>query len=238
MAAHLFLTMALAAAPPPMEPLPPIIRSAPLKAERPAATSLPPCSPHVVTAMTVRVITPGLQAGDPRAQPRRIWRLGDRFLRNLDEPLAPSGDQMLVIVAEPDIWQINLAKGVAQHSIDDGKDKVVRAPILPVGAPPEFMALEFGCEAEFVAVRAPVPARTLRWGGLNAGIHTYTLGDQSLSLLMDEARGIPLMVTYGRAGRPVYMVRYDAYGPLPDQPALFQPPAGVMIVERPRASKR
>lgn len=39
--------------------------------------------------MTVRNITPGIAASDPRAQPKRLWRLGAKFLRSLESPVAP-----------------------------------------------------------------------------------------------------------------------------------------------------
>ena len=217
--------------------IPPMV--APPKPEM--ATELPPCQPRLLVSMTVRNVTPGLQASDPRAQPKRLWRKGGRFLRSLDQPVisralqnpgAPMARQALTIIAEPDVWVIDTASKEGRHSLDPGPVLEVRAPILPAGAPPEFMGLEYGCEAEFVAVRAPTAQRTIRWGGVDAGIHTYVVGAASLAILMDDRTGEPLMITYVREGRALYVLRYDEYRQgQPDQPELFRPPADVMITE-------
>jgi hypothetical protein len=206
------------------------------------ATDVPPCQPRSLVSMTVRVVTPGLQAADPRAQPKRLWRKGGRFLRSLDQPVisqalqdpkARSAPQALAIIAEPDIWMIDQASREGRHTVDKGPVLEVRAPILPVGgAPSQFMALEYGCEAEFVAVRAPAARGTVRWGDVDAAIHTYSIGADSVALLMDDRAGKPLMITYVRENRPIYIVRYDSYETgLPDQPELFRPPGGVTITE-------
>ncbi|MDN8836893.1 hypothetical protein Q0M54_13960, partial [Staphylococcus aureus] len=64
---------------------------------------------------TIRNVTPGLQAADRRAQPRQIWRQGSLFLRSVEQPIPPNGDQQVVIVAEPDIWVLNEATRTGQH---------------------------------------------------------------------------------------------------------------------------
>lgn len=205
------------------------------------ATVVPPCQPPLLVTMTVRNVTPGLQAADHRAQPRRIWRMGGRHFRILEQPVvsanvrdpkAPMARQALFVVSEPDVWMIDLASRTGGHSLDKGPVFEVRAPILPPGSPPEFMALEYGCEAEFVAVRAPVAQRTIRWGGVEAGIHTYTVGAYSLAILMNDRSGEPFMITYLRNGRPALILKYDEYRPgLPDDPELFRPPPDVKITE-------
>lgn len=206
------------------------------------ATEVPPCRPRSLMSMTVRNITPGLQAADPRAQPRRLWRLGAKYLRSLEQPVisetlqdpkAPMARQSLMVVAEPDVWIIDTASRQARHSLDKGPVFEVRAPILPLGdTPAQFRSLEYGCEAEFVAVRAPIAQRTVRWGGVDAAIHTYTVGTASLAILMDDRAGEPLMITYLRDARPILIIRYDEYlQRLPDQPELFRPPADVTITE-------
>ena len=211
-------------------------------AKRDVVMEVPPCQPRSLVSMTVRNVTPGLQAIDPRAQPKRLWRKGSQFLRSLEQPMVsqtlqdpttPMARQALVVIAEPDIWMIDQASRQGRHTVDKGPALVVRAPILPPGSgPPEFMNLEFGCEAEFVAVRAPTAQTTVRWGSVNAAIHTYTVGTSSLAILMDDSSGEPLMITHVRDGRPAYIIRYDEYRQgLPDQPALFRPPADVTITE-------
>lgn len=210
---------------------------------KPALPAVPPCRPQSLVSMTVRDVTPGLQAVDQRAQPRRMWRQGSRFLRSVEQPAVsaslqdpkePMTRQALVIIAEPDLWMIDLASGAGGHAVDKDPVLEVRAPVLPVGAPAEFMALEFGCETEFVAARAAVAQKTLRWGAVQAAIHTYVVGSHSLAILMDDRTGEPFMITYVRDDRPAYVVRYDEYRRgLPDQPELFRPSPDVTIREIP-----
>jgi len=233
----LAILIALVASAAQAQDVPPIIP--PPKPE--VAAAVPPCQPQSLVSMTVRNITPGLQAADHRAQPRRIWRKGGRHLRTVEQPVVaasvqdpkePMARQALFLVSEPDVWMIDLASRTGGHTLDKGPVYEVRAPILPAGSPPQFMALEYGCEAEFVAVRAPVAQRTIRWGAVAAGIHTYTLGTHSLAILMDDRSGEPFMITYVRDGRPAYIIRYDEYRRgLPDDPELFRPPADVKITE-------
>lgn len=213
---------------------------------RPAApTVMPPCRPPALVSMTFRNLTPGLQAVDPRAQPKTMWRKGGQFLRTLEQPVVsaalqdakgtPMARQALVIVAEPDIWLIDTASREGRHSLDKDPALEVRAPIVPLGgAPPEFLALEYGCELEFVALRAPTPKSKVRWGDIDAAIHTYAIGGASLSILMDDQAGRPLMITYVQDGQPKLIVHYDSYERgLPEPPGLFRPPPGVKIQEAP-----
>ncbi|MBU1376614.1 MAG: hypothetical protein KKE02_24820 [Alphaproteobacteria bacterium] len=238
----LALVIALAAGSASAEDIPPII--APPKPD--VAADVPPCQPRSLISMTIRNVTPGLQAVDPRAQPKQLWRKGGRFLRSLEQPVvsaaiqdpkAPMARQALVIISEPDVWVIDQASREGRHTLDKGPVLEVRAPILqPGAAPQEFMSLEYGCEAEFVTVRAPMAQKTIRWGGVDAGIHTYTVGADSLAILMNDRTGEPLMITHVREGRPVYIVRYDAYlQGLPDQPDLFRPPADIKITTAEKA---
>jgi hypothetical protein len=108
----------------------------------------------------------------------------------------------------------------------------VRAPILPAASdlPPTFRTLEFGCEAVFVARHAPTPERTVAWGPAKATLHTVTVGTQSVALLMDLRRERPLMISYQRAGKLVFVLRYDDYRlNLPERPELFAPPKNVKL---------
>jgi len=230
----------------PQAPASPLIAAPPTPE---AAAAVPPCRPKSLVSMTVRNVTPGLQASDPRAQPKRLWRKSEKFLRSLEQPVvsqalqdpnAPMARQALVIVAEPDVWMIDMASREGRHSLDPGPVLEVRAPILSPGvAPPEFMSLEYGCEAEFVKVRAPLAQRTVRWGGVDAALHTYTVGTSSVAILLNSRTGEPHIVIQVRDGRPVTMIIYDEYRQdQPDQSELFRPPADVKITEAPPPGPR
>lgn len=203
----------------------------------PAEPAMPvqSCAPAQLTRLSVRNVTPGLAAADPRAQPQTIWRKGVTFLRKEDAP-DPSrgGAASLVIIAEPDVWTINLATGEGRHAVDPGPVFEAHAPILPLAPdlPPQLQALEFGCEAAFVAALAPEASQTARWGSSNAGAHLVTVGDHSVALLMDTATSQPLLISYSKGDRPVLVIRYDDHRTgLPDQPDLFVPDKGLKIQE-------
>lgn len=202
-----------------------------------AQPKLPPCAPPKLVYVVTRIISPGMPAAHPAAQPREIWRQGATRLRILDQPSLQTGDQALTIISEPDIWTLNLTKREGQHSVDPGPDLAAHMPILPPAeASPVLGQLEFGCEADFVAAYAPAAERTLPWGMTQASLHRYVEGAQSVSFLMDDETMTPLMVSYLRDGKPVLILRYDAYRKdLPDRPDMFKPPAGMALKEAPAA---
>ncbi len=73
----------------------------------------------------------------------------------------------------------------AQPSTRDRSSKCAR-PSCRRDAPPEFMRPGVRLrDAEFVAGRAPVAQRTIRWGDIDAGIHTY-VGRDGQSGAADE----------------------------------------------------
>lgn len=205
----------------------------------PSVVTAQGCAPERLVRMTIRNISPGLAAADPRAQPRMLWRQGAKLLRSEESPdLATGGATMVVIISEPDIWTFNLSSRRGGHALDPGPVLEVQAPILPVSPdlPPQFRTLEFGCEAAFVAAYAPQPARNVPWGKTVLAAHMATVGEHSIAFLMDSRRSAPVLISYARAGAPVFAIRYDAYrADLPEQPDLFLPPKNVQITETPGA---
>ncbi|MEW5686009.1 MAG: hypothetical protein AB1942_13900 [Pseudomonadota bacterium] len=220
---------------PPAQPLPP--GGAPgQSAPAAGAPSAGLCNLDTLFRTTIRNISPGLAAADRAAQPRSLWRFGSTFLRSEEQPDPVRGNQMLTIVAEPDIWAVNLTTGVGQHSIDPGPDFTVHAPILPPAPdlPPPLRALEYGCEPEFVKQFAPQPQQLVKWGAIQASLHAAVFGEHAVIVLMDQRRGEPIMVSYMRQGRPVYVVRYDDWRRgLPNRPEMFVPPKNARITEAP-----
>lgn len=188
------------------------------------------CAPANLTRMITRNVSPGLAAAAPAAQPRTIYRQGATFLRSEESP-DPTRGQPVVIVAEPDIWTINLATRSGQHQIDPGPELVVRAPILPItpDLPPEFRALEYGCELEFLAAAgAAAPRQTVNWGSAKATAHQVAKGEHTISILMATRRQAPLMVAYAKSGQVVFAIRYDDYrNDMTERPTLFAPPEGM-----------
>jgi hypothetical protein len=165
----------------------------------------PSCAPPKLFKATIRNVSPGLAAADRAAQPRQLWRLGDKFLRSEESPDPVRGDLPIVIISEPDIWTINRATRQGRHAIDPGPTLNVRAPILPPvpGLPAPMRGLEFGCEPVFVATYAP-----------------------------QQQRNAPLMISYVFRGQPRLVIRYDEYRHgLTERAGMFEPPKNIKITE-------
>jgi hypothetical protein len=190
--------------------------------------------------MTVRNVTPGLQAAASAAQPRTLYRQGSQLMRVEEAPDYARGLQPLTIVAEPDIWLVNLTNGMAQHQRDPGPDLNVHAPVVAgPGTPARFMGLEFGCEMEFLAANPHPPPRRMGQGANQVEVHVLIEGGQTLAVMVDPRRQVPLMVSLTNNGKPVVVMRYDAYAAGgPPRPQLFEPPKGVQLQEAPTVRPR
>lgn len=223
---------------PPVQPLEPV-RPLPPAGSGPLQGSLDVpgvgvCAPPQLFKTTIRNTSPGLAAADRAAQPRQMWRQGDRYLRSEESPDPARGDLTIVIIAEPDIWTYNQATRQGRHAIDPGPQLIVRAPILPPapGLPAPLRSLEFGCEPVFVATYAPQSRQMVPWGSTQASVHTATMGEHQVAILMDTRRNAPLMLSYLYQGQARVVIRYDEYRHgLPDRPQLFQPPKGIKMQE-------
>lgn len=217
------------------QPVPPPQLDLPQMAPPSSAPSGEPlCAPERLTRMVVRNISPGLPAAAPAAQPRTLYRQGALYMRSEESP-DPARGQPVVIVAEPDVWMVNLSTRTGQHQVDPGPEFVVRAPVLPMTAdmPPLFRSLEYGCELEFLRRNgADSPIQVVPWGEAKATVHQVTVGEHMLSVLLTQRRQSPLLVAYSRAGKGLFMMRYDEFRTdLPDRPALFAPPKDMKITE-------
>jgi hypothetical protein len=214
--------------PPPQLDVPP-----PIKPSE-GASGEPLCAPEKLTRMVVRNVSPGLAAAAPAAQPRVIYRQGLLNLRTEESP-DPARGQPIVVVAEPDIWVFNNATKKGQHQVDPGPEFFVHAPILPLAAdlPAALRSLQYGCELEFLSRQGAEAARqTIPWGEARATVHQVQVGEHVVSVLLMERRQTPLMVAYAKAGKPVFMMRYDEFrADLTDRPALFTRPERVEFTE-------
>jgi hypothetical protein len=217
------------AAPPQLDVPPPI---------KPSTTTggQPVCAPDRLTRMLVRNVSPGLAAASPAAQPRVMYRKGATFLRTEESP-DPTRGQPVVVIAEPDIWVFNTATRKGQHQVDPGPDFFVHAPILPLAAdlPPALRALEYGCELEFLKRHgADVAQQSIPWGEARATVHQVEFDEHRISMLLNQNRRTPLLVAYAKAGKAVFMIRYDEFrDDVTERPGTFSRPDRYEFTEGP-----
>ncbi len=185
------------------------------------------CAPPTLTRIVTRSVGPDIARGSFRAEPIILYRKGEKYLRNEEAPDPAQRVHLIMIVAEPDIWVVNLMDKTGKHMVDPGPTFVAHAPIVAgQGVPPAFMELEFGCEAAFARARGrEAGVRTV--SDKTARIYALQEGDRRLEILLTDG-GVPAEVAYYQGAQTILTIRYDAYETgLPDDPALFQKPAGV-----------
>jgi hypothetical protein len=192
-----------------------------------APTIAATCAPPTLTRIVTRSVGPDIQLGSFRAQPMTLYRKGELYLRNEEAPDPDQRVHALTIVSEPDIWMVNRVDMTGRHVVDPGPIFVAHAPIVAgQGVPAAFMELEFGCEAAFAMGRGR-EAGVRMVADKSARIYALQVGDRRLEILLTD-RGTPAEVAYYQGARTVLTIRYDAYETgLPDDPTLFQKPAGV-----------
>jgi hypothetical protein len=198
----------------------------------------PRCAPERMVRIVTSEITPGIPPGAFALKPKTIYRQGNRYMRTEEELDSALGLHLLMIVSEPDIWFVNRVDKTGKHIVDPGPTFDVGAPIVGLeGAPPDFVALEFGCEADFVRKSAARTDGHRSIQGRAYSVHVLQEGGQRLEVLLD-ARGAPGEIGFYRDGKPLLVIRYDSYQrDLPLDPGLFARPEGFAYTEeRPGAA--
>jgi hypothetical protein len=173
----------------------------------------------------------GLSPDSFPAQPKKLWRVADTRLR-LEEVKNPdTGEQRLVIVAQPDIWIIDRIAGFGRHQVDPGPTFKVKFPVFNAEGADEITALEMGREVEFFRERGAKDMGAKTVAGVECNESMIELGGRKLSLFTRKADGLPFQVSVliGDTARAVRYLRYERE--LAVDKALFAPPAGVEIEE-------
>lgn len=177
----------------------------------------------------------------PSARLRTMHRLTERYARIEETPPPGAKHNLVVIVAEPDIWMVDQIGKKGQRTKDPGPVYEFRAPIIAMPtAPALFRKLEVGCELDFIAAYAPRSAGEVKVGGKAYDRRQVIMGPLRLEFLLHLNSGKPFQVALYRNDKAEMIMRYAAYetGLQPDM-RLFAPPPGVSIttVRGPEAAK-
>lgn len=190
-----------------------------------AATCAPQKLIHIITVN----VTPGIPAESFAAQPRSLYRIGSDKLRMEEAADPANGIHGIIVVAEPNIWMANLYDNTGKHMVDPGPTFFAEAPVLGgQGIPSKLAALQFGCEAEFIAANAPSRVRTEQVGNAHFDVYRVEDGADAVEILERQGTNTPAFTRYYRGGKIALVLRYDLYSTgLPNDPNLFVPPSGV-----------
>ena len=208
-------------------------------APAPSTQSLPPATGKM-TKVVFRTVMPGMPADSPDAKPKTLYRLDNRYGR-IEHPVDPkTGVEAVVIVASPDGWFVDRAKGTATHFVDPGPTFNFRAPIAPRRELPKSVAegLEFGRELYFVEAHHPKVTRERSPKGVEAEVHEAEVEGAQVFVSTDVGTRNVRSVVVAKGNRILESFHYDEYKTdLPPDLSLFSPPPGVRIVEQQAAKK-
>jgi hypothetical protein len=126
---------------------------------------------------------------------------------------------------------INLYDRSGKHIIDPGPSLSVKIPIFQFLNEPksELQNLELGKEMEFMTAHAAKSTGTLLLGK-KTNQYKVALNGGNLTLWVDVETEKPVRIGYSK-GAEMRTFEYLDYEYLPFDPSLFQPPAGIALVE-------
>ena len=160
------------------------------------------------------------------AQTKKVWRIGNQFLRFEDAPNPETKVHGLVIVAEPDIWIIDRKTNKGQHTVDPGPNYKIHFPLLASERSEKLRQLEFGGEMKFFNENFAKELPTQEIEGYKCKVFQFRVEDIEVTLFLKGDR-TPLEIAL-KAPDYEYSVRFLRYEPdrKPDT-TLFKVPAGV-----------
>src|SRR4249919_59535 len=96
-----------------------------------------------------RLAGKGIAADSFDAQIKKVWRVGNEYLRFEDAPNPQTKIHGLIIVAEPDIWIVDRNSNQAQHEVDPGPKFKIHFPLFASEKSDKLRQIEFGHELEY-----------------------------------------------------------------------------------------
>jgi hypothetical protein len=188
------------------------------------------CSPEKLLKIVTLNESPALEGDSFARKPKTLYRLGNGKVR-LEEELDPKLNvHFLMIANAPDVWFMDLVARKAQTTKDDANPSIVHAPVFAEdGLPDAILALEFGCEAQFIAHADTQHERLETKNGV-ALKHSVQSGPWKATLTTREGSDRPVAALLSNKGKVQMIVRYLSYEVLDGLGVgLFSPPDGLTI---------
>jgi len=162
------------------------------------------------------------------AQVKKVWRIGDKYLRFEDAPNPQTKIHGLIIVAEPDIWIVDRNTNQAQHAVDPGPNYKIHFPLFASETIEKLREMEFGRELEYFRDNnaKELPAQDV--DGFRCRLFRLEIDDRLVTLFV-KTNDTPLQIEV-KSPDYDYSMRFLRYEPdrKPDK-ALFQLPPGVQV---------
>ena len=93
-------------------------------------------------------------------------------------------------------------------------------------------ALEFGCEANFIAVNDPTPVGTEQIGDKTFNVYRVAANSDAVEILEQSGTSTPAFARYYHQGKLVESLQYELYATgLTNDLDLFSRPLGVRYIE-------
>jgi len=173
----------------------------------------------------------GLDPDSFNAQPKKVWRGGETYLRLEEVPNPETGSQRLLVITEPDIWIIDRTTGLGRHEVDPGPTYRIRFPVFTADSNEDIVKLEMGMEREFFREHGATEAGEKSVAGVECKESVLELGGRKVSLFTRTSDGVPFQVTIllGERALAVRYLRYET-GLALDK-SLFKPPQDIKFEE-------
>lgn len=190
------------------------------------ACSFPVHAQEKMLFVEYRVMSPALPPSSPESQSRKLWLVGNKYMRFEDVPNPDTNVHGLIIVAEPDIWVIDRRSNRGQHSVDPGPSYAVHFPMLATEPSPRLKELEFGGELAFFQSNGAKEMGSEVVDGVACRVLTLAVDGREVSLyLRKDGKPFQVSVKSDSNEYAVRILKYE-FGSEPDL-GLFKPPVGV-----------
>jgi hypothetical protein len=178
-----------------------------------------------------KFVSPEIRPGSFEAAPRKIWRLGDHYLR-IEE--APDPDKKifgLAIINEPDSWLINRYNKTVRHIVDPGPTFFVHFPVLLNEQTENLKELELGHELDFFGKKGAKIFPTQIIDGVSCKPYRLEIDNREIVLFVGTESNKPVQINV-RKNNGSYSIRYLEYRDnLPPDLNLFALPNGLTILK-------
>lgn len=175
-----------------------------------------------------RLVGKQIAEGSFDALAKKVWRIGDNYLRFEDAPNPQTKVHGLIIVAEPDIWIVDRNTNQAQHTVDPGPNYKIHFPLFASETSEKLRALEFGRELDYFHENdaKTLPAQDV--DGFRCKLLRLEIDDREVTLFL-KTNDTPLQIVV-KSPEVEYAMRFLRYEPdrKPDK-LLFQLPPGVQL---------